>query len=377
MKILLVEKESDETVTAFLLRGLGYEVIVKGSAGEAMAELAVNPYQLVIANINLPEGDARRLLGNIKADATQAGIPVVIISPYSEEFEFEIARCISAGAEDVLSADILETIVSTRVQSIFEKRALREKEKVYLSEIERQKEIVEQRNSTLQEMNELKNRFIGMAAHDLRNPLASIRGFSEILLESGEIPEDEKQQFLEIIFSTSDQMLNLVNELLDVSVIESGRVELTLAEESLKSLIIARIQIFNPLAKKKRITLELDLRDEGLCRIDPDRICQVLDNLISNAIKFSPTDTVVTISLNGDRNEVAVSVADQGPGVTKEDQKRMFRDFQKLAARPTGDEKSTGLGLAIAKRIVEAHHGVLEVNSRPGEGAVFTLQLKR
>ncbi len=142
-------------------------------------------------------------------------------------------------------------------------------------------------------------------------------------------------------------------------------------------MIIARIQIFNPLAKKKRITLELDLRDEGLCRIDPDRICQVLDNLISNAIKFSPTDTVVTISLNGDRNEVAVSVADQGPGVTKEDQKRMFRDFQKLAARPTGDEKSTGLGLAIAKRIVEAHHGVLEVNSRPGEGAVFTLQLKR
>ncbi|PKN75043.1 MAG: hypothetical protein CVU52_06355 [Deltaproteobacteria bacterium HGW-Deltaproteobacteria-10] len=228
----------------------------------------------------------------------------------------------------------------------------------------------------LTELNQLKNKFLGMAAHDLRNPLSSIRGFSEILLleETGPLTEGQKE-FLAIINKTSDEMLHMVNDLLDVSVIESGKIDLNLKLYSAQKLLEERIRLLHIVADKKQIIINVDRADVPDFSFDTNRIGQVIDNLISNAIKFSPIGSKIDISLKQVGGKVEIAVQDDGPGISPEDRKKLFGTFQKLSARPTAGEKSTGLGLAIVKKIVEAHGGDVWVESADGAGSIFKFNI--
>ena len=232
--------------------------------------------------------------------------------------------------------------------------------------------VVEQK---LVELNDLKNKFLGIAAHDLRNPLTSIRGFCEILLEDEDSLSEDQKEMLDIIHEESENMLTLVNDLLDVSVIESGKLQLQLDRGSIKKVIEDRIKLSKMVAKKKNIALNYSLSDIPDILLDANRIAQVIDNLIGNAVKFSPSGTKIFITLKRERNMAKVSIQDEGPGISKEDQAKLFGDFQKLTARPTGGEKSTGLGLAIVKKIIEAHKGALSVESKLGKGSTFSFEL--
>lgn len=372
-RILLVEPAQSDSNAKFLLQSLGYKV-TRVTNTEAALEAVIHQHiGLVIASIHLQE-KADLLVKQLKA-ANE--VPVLILSPFSETFEFSIARCISAGADDVMSEELMETLISSQIQSVLEKEALRRQQAEYLSEIKNQKELLEERNYELQATNELKNKFIGMAAHDLRNPLASIRGFSEILLE-GELNE-EQRDFLTIINTNSSHMLNLVHDLLDVAVIESRKLELDLQPVSLGTLVRERISVFKGLAQHKgsRMVVTTDNDEADVCQLDIGRSIQVIDNLLSNAIKFSPPGSTISVTEQIDNQHVSISVKDEGPGLTEEDQKYMFQDFGKLSAKPTGDESSTGLGLAIVKRIVEAHKGEIRVESELGKGANFIFRLPK
>ena len=231
----------------------------------------------------------------------------------------------------------------------------------------------------LLELNQLKNKFLGMATHDLRNPLISIRGLSEILLgETMGTLSAEQKEFIAIINTVSSDMLNLVNDLLDLSVIESGRLDLKLEWTSLEELLKERVRIHGHRAGEKNITLHTDIEQIPDCRIDSSKIAQVVDNLITNAIKFSPFNTSIYITLRDESPEwVVLSVTDEGPGIPEKDLLRIFGEFQKSSSLPTAGEKSTGLGLAIAKKIVEVHRGTLKVNSRVGSGSTFTCKLPK
>jgi signal transduction histidine kinase len=228
----------------------------------------------------------------------------------------------------------------------------------------------------LVEMDQIKTRFLGIAAHDLRNPLISIRGFSGILLKGETGPlAPQQREFLSIIAQTSQEMLTLVNDLLDISVIESGRLELNLQPGSLKDLVERRISMARHAAELKRMVISRSLEDLPPVPYDQARMIQVLDNLISNAIKFSPAGSQIGVVLRADRDMAVCSVSDQGPGISEEDRTRIFGDFARLSNKPTGGETSTGLGLAIARKIVLAHAGTLGVESRPGQGSTFTFAL--
>jgi two-component system sensor histidine kinase/response regulator len=228
-------------------------------------------------------------------------------------------------------------------------------------------------NAKLVELNQLKNRFLGFAAHDLRNPLISIRGLSEMLLcEAAGALGDEQKELLATINTASSEMLTLVNDLLDISVIESGKIELRIKHGSLVKLVQERIRINKILAEKKRIRLHEDFDEMPYVPFDANRIGQVIDNLIGNAVKFSPPDSNIFISVCQEGTMARVSVRDAGPGLAKEEQTLAFGEFQKLKVLPTGGEKGTGLGLAIAKRIVEAHRGIVQVESQQGAGAIFS-----
>ncbi|MFH1139742.1 MAG: HAMP domain-containing sensor histidine kinase [Pseudomonadota bacterium] len=228
----------------------------------------------------------------------------------------------------------------------------------------------------LVELNQIKNRFLGMAAHDLRNPLVSIRGFSEILLSQdlGAINDDQKE-FLAMINQASGQMLALVNDLLDVSAIESGKLSLKMQPGSLTDLIEERIRLNGPSAAHKNIVTNAALDPPPRALFDYGRLTQVVDNLIGNAIKFSQPGTEILVSLSWTPQTVKVSVRDQGPGLSEEDKSKIFGEFQRLSAQPTGGEKSTGLGLSIVKKIVEGHGGTIEVKDAPGQGSDFIFQI--
>ena len=227
-------------------------------------------------------------------------------------------------------------------------------------------------NDKLAAANKEKDRYLGIAAHDLRNPLSSTRGLAELMMES-ELEPEQQREFLETIHRTSDEMLAMVNDLLDVAVIESGKLDLRFKEVDVARLVKQRIRHQEPNAKAKDIGLALDAPEKLLASIDSARFSQVVDNLVSNAIKFSPTGTTVAVGLRAAGGTFVFDVSDQGPGMSEDDRKLLFRSFQKLSARPTGGEKSTGLGLAIVKKIVDAHHGTIEVDSAPGRGTRFTV----
>jgi signal transduction histidine kinase len=229
-------------------------------------------------------------------------------------------------------------------------------------------------NEKLMALNAEKDRYLGIAAHDLRNPLSSTRGLAEIMLQT---PLDAEQQrdFLETIRRTSDEMLGLVNDLLDTSVIESGKLDLRRSDQDVSKLLGQRLRHLEPPARRKQINLHVDSVAGLHAKLDTARFSQVVDNLITNAIKFSPPGTTVTVALQPAGGGFAFSVQDQGPGIAEEDRKLLFRSFQKLSARPTGGEKSTGLGLAIVKKIIDAHGGRIEVDGAPGGGARFTVTM--
>lgn len=226
----------------------------------------------------------------------------------------------------------------------------------------------------LRDLNQLKNKFLGMAAHDLRNPLGSIRGFSELLLEGG-LDEEDAKEFLRIINSTSNDMLNLLNDLLDISQIESGKFDLRLVSADISELVGNRVALARIMAAKKNIVIDLHAAKGLTCLLDKERIGQVSDNLISNAVKYSPEKTTVRVETVKEGGMAKVIVRDEGPGINEDERHKLFGEFQKLSARPTGGEKSSGLGLAIAKKIVEAHKGEIGVESNDGRGSAFYFKI--
>jgi signal transduction histidine kinase len=229
----------------------------------------------------------------------------------------------------------------------------------------------------LVELNQIKNRFLGIAAHDLRNPLTVIRGYLRLLLDGflGETTEGQRDIFKRME-RTSANMLGLINDLLDVSAIEAGHLDLDREQVDLADYLRECHAVNSVLAGAKEIDLQLDLEpDLPRVMIDPNRVQQVLSNLVSNAIKYSFPRSSVTLRARRRPSEVLISVEDQGQGIPEEELPRLFTDFSRASVRPTAGEKSTGLGLAIVRRMVEAHGGQISVQSEVGKGSTFSFTL--
>jgi len=239
-----------------------------------------------------------------------------------------------------------------------------------------QREVIK-RNIELERLNEIKNQFIGVAAHDLRNPLQVIEGYSQMLLDQhfGELTP-QQHKFISVIRRNSDFMLKLITDLLYISKIEAGKLQLELMETDLSALLERNIELNRLLAEQKQINI-LFTRREDLppLAVDAPKIEQVLNNLISNGIKFSHPGTTVEVVTSKREKEVVVSVRDEGQGIPADEIDKLFIPFENLSVKSTGGEQSTGLGLAIVKRIVEGHGGRIWVQSERGIGSNFSFSL--
>lgn len=238
---------------------------------------------------------------------------------------------------------------------------------------------LEQLNARLSELNLEKNRYIGMVAHDLRNPIGVAASFSEIIIEDYDhINKETQLEYLGHINKSCDFSLNLICDFLDISKIESGIFELNLIEQDYLSFVKSSIIHDEILAKNKsqEILIHSD-KATMLARFDQNKIQQVLNNLLSNAIKYSMPDTRILIDITETDTDIITRITDHGQGIPAEELSNLFNFFQTTSVKATANEKSTGLGLAIVKKIIEAHHGKMNVKSEVGTGSIFYFSIPK
>jgi signal transduction histidine kinase len=233
-------------------------------------------------------------------------------------------------------------------------------------------------NNKLRELDMLKSQFLSVATHELRTPLSVILGYNAMLAESlqDRLTEDEKDTIRESVVACK-RLIRLVNSMLDITQIESGKMRMTFAPANLKSLVEGIASLFQHEAVKKQIALHLDVSPKlPRVMIDAERMQQVLINLVGNALKFTPAGGSIELAAGFDHNAHAIqlSVSDTGVGIAAEDQGCIFDEFAQIRRQNAlRQREGSGLGLAISKRIVEAHEGRIEVSSEPGKGCRFTV----
>jgi len=235
-------------------------------------------------------------------------------------------------------------------------------------------------NRKLQELDKLKSNFLSVATHELRTPLSVILGYNAMLEESlqDRLDESERQTLTESI-AACKRLIRMVNSMLDISQIESGKMKMEFAASDLRRLVNGVVALFQQEARARHLRLNLELPARPLrVPMDAERIEQVLINLLGNAMKFTPAEGAITIRAHyqSELRQVEISVQDSGVGIAPEDQARIFDEFAQVRnAQADTSRDGSGLGLAIAKRIVEAHHGQLRVESTPGKGSTFSFTL--
>jgi PAS domain S-box-containing protein len=248
------------------------------------------------------------------------------------------------------------------------------------SEIAAANQELSERNQEVERANRLKSEFLASMSHELRTPLNTILGFSELLSEENAGALNEKQKrFLSHIRRDASHLLELINDVLDLSKIEAGRLELRLEKFSMAVAAAEVLTSIRPLAATKGINLDSDLHTHLMLEADRLRFKEILYNLLSNAIKFTPAGGRVWIESSIDEASVCILVGDTGIGIALEDQQPIFESFRQASATTKGVREGTGLGLAITKRLVEHHGGRIWVESEPGKGSrfFFTLRLSQ
>ena len=361
---LLVVEDSVTQATALrlLLEEAGFGVRVAHSLSDAERALEDDGPSAVLLDLVLP--DASGLDGVARIRERGRHVPIIVLT--SLEDESLALDALSAGADDYHVKGELDARSLVRSVRYAVERGRARRELAALSD-------------ELRALNEQKDRFLGMAAHDLRNPLGVVRGYADFLAsgEAGDVNE-EQVEILQTMRRASEYMLRLVEDLLDFSRIQVGRLDLEPTAFRIEELVERSISVHRMLAAKKDIAIDVERLDTvGEVVLDQHKIEQVLDNLVTNAIKFSHPGSHLHVRLEERGDRMVLVVRDEGVGIPEAEQARVFAPFEKTSARPTAGERSTGLGLAIVRNIVEAHGGTIDLESAPGRGSTFTVTLPR
>jgi len=230
-------------------------------------------------------------------------------------------------------------------------------------------------NEDLRKANDLKSELLGIAAHDLRNPLSSVMGYGELISRSTDINE-RIFRYASMIYKSSEKMLTLINELLESASLESGKLELHLARVNLARLAESVLAANEARAAEKGQKFVYFAEPDCCVKVDEGRIREAMENLVTNALKYSPLNRPIRVRVKRQADRVRFEVQDEGPGISAEDRDNLFKKFRKLSAQPTAGESSTGLGLYIVKQLVELHGGEVLVESEPGQGSMFVIELE-
>jgi two-component system sensor histidine kinase/response regulator len=337
-------------VVGTMLRNEGYDVMPAGSGAQALDRVRVRLPDLILLDLMMPEMDGLEVCRRLKADPATQQIPIIFLTA-SNEME-HLVRGFEAGAVDYVTKPFNGSELLARVRTHLELKHARQQ---------------------LREMNDEKNEFMGIAAHDLRNPLSAIKGYSEMMIEDAQaLQHRELENNGRRVLETAARMAEMVQNLLDANRIERGEMQLRLAPTDLATAVAAVLETQRSRAAAKHQSLQWQ-NDAGPIPVlaDTSVLTQVIENLVSNAVKYSPSGKNIFVRLKKLPQTARCEVQDEGPGLSAEDQKKLFGKFARLSAKPTGGEHATGLGLSIVKKMVEAMNGKVWCESELGRGATF------
>jgi len=359
-QILVVE---DEIITGMdiqkRLKNLGCNVPVLVSSGEeAIKKVKENNPDLVLMDINLNgEMDGIEAASKIHSFSD---IPVIYLTAFSDETTLERAKITEPYA--YLVKPIKDRELQINLEITFSKRKI-------------EKMINE--NEALIQASKTKSEFIMAISHELRTPLNSIIGFSDLLKTKnfGELNEIQ-EKYIDNIQLSGNNLLLIINDILDLSTVEAGKIDLSIEKMSIANVINESIAIIEDIAKQKKIQVITEIEPgPDIIEADKNRIRQVLFNILNNAVKFSKPQGIVTITTRKEGDMAHISVSDTGIGIKEEDIGRLFKEFEQIDRGASRKYGGTGLGLVISKKLIELHGGKIWIKSKYGEGTTFTIAL--
>jgi two-component system, sensor histidine kinase and response regulator len=355
-RILVVDDQTTNIqVVGSVLGKLGHEIIPAADGPTAFKRLALRKPDLILLDMLMPGMGGHEVCVQIMANPEWKDIPIIFLSA-SDDKDF-IVRALDAGAVDYITKPFNQAELVSRVRTQLALKAARDQ---------------------LKQLAEDKDELMGILTHDLKNYLGGINMTAELLRGHAEKFDDERLKLLaENIFRSSGLSLAFVKEFLANTAADYGLIMKPVAI-NLADIAMIVIQQYQEAAHRKQLEIKSSFpADAVMVLADASALDQVLDNLVSNAIKFSPSGKQLFVTVQAAGNFSECVVRDEGPGFTVEDKNRMFRRYGRLSARPTGGEASTGLGLSIVRKLMQNMNGELMCESVHGNGATFTVRLPR
>ncbi len=341
-----------------------YGIFTAGKADQARDILSKEKIKVVVSDQRMPEIQGIKFLQEVKEKYPDA--VRILFTGYTD----------FSAAEEAINVGEVYRFISKPWKTAELLSTIRQSIEHYdlIIEARNKKEELEVTNKKLKAMYEMQKEFTSTVSHELRTPLASIKTAIDIVMSgtAGDITKDQKN-FLGKAKDNVDRLNRLINDILDLSKLESGKMQLKMEKSNINNIIKEITSLQECVAKQKGLYLKAELDPHlPMLLMDSDRIVQLLSNLINNAIKFTETGGITICSKNHpDANHIEVVVKDTGPGIKEEDISKLFQKFQQLGDPATRQTGGTGLGLAICKEIVSQHGGKIWVESKPGKGTEF------
>lgn len=355
LKVLVVDDSpSAQAALCALIANQGFQVLKAQSTQECLEVMEQTPnIDIIILDQFLPDGLGHEICSELRSQKYDPLMQIMGVS--SKGGKDDAAYFLKSGGDDFLL------------------RPFNPEE--FIHRLNYRADYIEQIRE-LKHVNQEKNKFWSMATHDLRNPLSVIFQATK-RLRTKELSSEKISSMLDLIFKSSEGLQHLLDDLLNISAIESGQLSLKQITFNLNDLANERLELLTIKAQEKNITLENTSTGSAMVEADPMRISQVIDNFLSNAIKYSPLDSHIKVNIEKSENCVRFSVIDEGPGVKNDDVKNLFKAFHRLGHRTTGGESSHGIGLSICKRIMDAHKGKTGYLKNSSIGSEFYFELPK
>jgi two-component system, sensor histidine kinase and response regulator len=357
--VLTLQDHAFADAAGALLRA-GFHVVEAPNGLAAFEQIHAAQPDLILVNIS-SSAEAIEICRRLKENMAARGIPILFAVDESDRER--VAAALQAGAADFIVRPFTADELAARAR-------------INLDVARAHQELKRAENRS-RELRAEKNEFLSIVAHDLRSPLSNIVTSADIVRSDPEMPPEQVSEFLEIIASSARHMIHLVENLMDLNAIEQGRMKLDIAPCELGELVRGVAANYDARAKAKQQEIAFTEEHGPLVALtDAHSTIQIFNNLVSNAIKYSPAGKRIDIRLRRHDGVIRCEVQDQGPGLNKDDLQKMFGKFARLSAQPTAGEPSTGLGLSIVKKMVEAAGGKVWCESEPGKGSLFVVELR-
>ncbi len=356
--ILVVDDtQQNVQVLSQMLRDQKYKVLAAFNGTDALELVKRRKPDLILMDVMMPGMDGFETCARLRAQPEYNDVPVIFLSALND-VEAKV-RAFEMGGADYITKPFHQQEVLARLAHHLRLKQL---------EAEQMRAI-----ESLRRLNQEKDEILGIVSHDMRNPIGGIIGIANFLQTDTIEDPDEMRQMLALIEQSAERLLALVNDLLDVTVIESGTVQLNIVPTDLGQAIAEVLHLHTVTAKNKGVDLLLEVPEPVVAQVDPLRFPQIIGNLVSNAVKFTPAGKKVVIRVRKCEGQACVEVEDEGIGMSPDMIPDLFRKFSHQR-RGTDGEKGTGLGMALIKQYVDAHGGTIHVDSLTGRGTRFEVR---